>query len=317
MKYLLITTVGKNPGDEFIRIGLRKLISENDANAEFTLVDKEDESTWCPFKNYDKIVLCGMPYLWSNCNGSTLDAPWYRYVVEAAIDEGRPRDFAALGIGCFFGTDGIKDHMAVAKAFRDLRKGYATATFRDLHMPFMGLSGHALPCPSVFAVKNLKKTLKLVNIMPTGTHYDILCREQSQLFIEHVRPMLLDIGSQSEWLFVCHSKHERDFLLSSGIHECKALYSDSPFDYLGWYSAASDVISCRVHGAIVGAASGSRTVGICMDSRLTAGTLAGANMVMPSAVASKDDLLSMLTESRFNNQCYEQYTGIIRRFLRI
>ena len=41
MKWLLITTIGKNPGDEFIRVGVKKLIESVDPNPTYILIDKE------------------------------------------------------------------------------------------------------------------------------------------------------------------------------------------------------------------------------------------------------------------------------------
>lgn len=44
MRWLLITTIGKNPGDEWIRIGIQNVIRKVDPDREYILLDKESPS---------------------------------------------------------------------------------------------------------------------------------------------------------------------------------------------------------------------------------------------------------------------------------
>ena len=48
MKWVVISTVGKNPGDEFIRVGIGHAIKAVDSKATGSIIDKESNSIFRP-----------------------------------------------------------------------------------------------------------------------------------------------------------------------------------------------------------------------------------------------------------------------------
>ena len=77
MKWLLVTTIGTNPGDEMIRLGVQNLISKIDSNAQYELLNKESKQDRQANHEFDKAVWCGMPVFWSIVGNHCSDIVWW------------------------------------------------------------------------------------------------------------------------------------------------------------------------------------------------------------------------------------------------
>ena len=79
MRWLLITnTENRNPGDEWIRIGVQRLIREVDKSPEYILRNKEfieDQTTPVEF---DRAIWCGSPLFWSHESQNCWENHWWR-----------------------------------------------------------------------------------------------------------------------------------------------------------------------------------------------------------------------------------------------
>src|SRR5882672_4191601 len=101
MKWLLITTLGTNPGDEFARFGVQRLIRDVDSEPKFFLVNKESPTINQPVE-FDRAVICGMPLIWSfpwpESRSPARCVPWWQSLMRGWISRD-PRKLCGIGVG--------------------------------------------------------------------------------------------------------------------------------------------------------------------------------------------------------------------------
>jgi hypothetical protein len=77
LKWLLQSPAGKNPGDDFIRIGVTNLVREVDPDAQVAIIDKMERGQWIEPIRFDKAVWCGGPAFWSSERNGCWDMDWW------------------------------------------------------------------------------------------------------------------------------------------------------------------------------------------------------------------------------------------------
>lgn len=286
MKWLVITTRGKNPGDDFARMGVEKLIRHNDPQAEIVLIDKEIESEIGTPQPFDKCIVAGMPLFWSFGKNDNQACPWWRHYV-GWLSEERAK-FMVLGggsfqpwpdraIGCSRDVlaQGIADLCSrsyLVMMRDDIMNGSHEHSWLSIHLPVM-------PCPSIFAGfgDEIEVTQKmLVNIMPNGAHYPEFNREEYGIWATNKAFASITALEAAGFDPVCHSGEEVHYALS--IMDRHDFWQAKVISYAG----CTKYFGNRIHGAIMARAAGADAWCVGYDSRLKAVELVGGKTCLPS-----------------------------------
>lgn len=274
MKWLLITTLGKNPGDGLIRIGCERLVREVDADAVFDYLDKEDESTQVA-RPFDRAVVCGMPMFWHEDFTKSSDMPWWPLLTRGWPAQDRRR-IMALGVGSCCSTLG----RAYKASFflEDAQRSMWSVVLRDNYIPESW--SEVICCPGLFAIDAGAKSDHLVNLMPDGGHWPAFNQAEAATWASMYRE-LVSIFSGAGWKLVAHSSEVLDAAISAGWSGDYVL-ADTAEAMVAAYANAAVYFGNRVHGAIASLASGGQAVCVGYDSRIRAASRAGAITMRPS-----------------------------------
>ncbi len=287
MKWLLVTTIGTNPGDEMIRLGVQNLISKIDSNAQYELLNKESKQDRQANHEFDKAVWCGMPVFWSIVGNHCSDIVWWPMFKVLGKN---PRVFMVVGAGSFFPWEkkitpwrsgDLKN--AAIKLNEVCWKLYA----RDKIVPQVtGIDFEVCVCPAAFAVDPTKeKTLKVCNFMPDGAHYRKFGERESARWRD-ILPKISEICRNNGFVVSAHSADEYALAKKLGWPD-ERIYkyvSGKPELVADVYSRATCYVGNRVHGAICAAAAGAEVISIGYDTRQEAVKLSGATCLRPSEV---------------------------------
>jgi glycosyltransferase involved in cell wall biosynthesis/ADP-heptose:LPS heptosyltransferase/predicted O-methyltransferase YrrM len=286
MRWLLITTIGRNPGDEWIRIGIQNVIRQVDPDAEYILVDKESPSMRKTQVEFDKCIWCGMPVFWSQGNNHNWNMAWWKELMLGWPSE-RKNDFMVLGAGSFFPwgreLETVSDRRQLIQSARDVIQRSFCVTARDQIVP--RVTERPIPamiCPAVFSILDFRKSheLKLANIMPNGAHYTSFGPQEASVWNEkkhRIAGILRDKG----FVFVAHSLAEFQFAQKCGWKKIIP-YNGDPYGLLEYYGKCGKYFGNRVHGAIIARGNDAETWSVGYDSRQEAVKLSGARLSRPS-----------------------------------
>ena len=299
MKWLLVTTKGKNPGDEFIRIGVQKLIRVVDSNAIFILIDKENDAERKTIPQYDRVVWCGMPVFWSNGQNRCYRIKWWPFLLELGRRK-EPALIAGAGSFCHWTNDlQVSDIPTLQRKAKEVGDLYWKVYARDSVVPLVTNQPFQVEiCPAAFAVTfGIKKELKLCNLMPLGAHYAEFNEKESKVWRSKVRK-ISNILMKNGFLFVAHSKSEEAFAkdLGWGAREVVCYVSGKPEELASLYSRAACFVGNRVHGAICSASAGAEVMSIGFDSRQEAVRLLASNIRLPSLLL--EDEISLFASKK-------------------
>lgn len=289
MRWLLVTTIGKNPGDEFIRIGVENLIKSVDSNPEFILLDKELPEHWGRKYNFDKAIWCGMPLFWSFENNKCWEIRWWNEL-KGWISKNK-NNFMTGGAGSFcpWGNElkiSDSNRMCIeASKIMDLSyRAYA----RDSIVPIITQSDIPyISCPAIFSVKSydIHNTYNLCNIMPDGAHYREFGISEAKVWDEK-KGEFAKLLISSDFIFMAHDQREECFAKSMGW--TKIVRYDPKDrkceDLLRYYSGSKKYFGNRIHGAIVSRGAGASVWSVGYDSRQEAVRLVGAKVSKPSEI---------------------------------
>lgn len=286
MKWLLITTIKKNPGDEFIRVGIQKLITEIDNDPRFILVDKEttDMDT---ILNFDKSVWCGMPLFWSLNENKNHNIKWWKYLV-GGWPSIRKNNFCVLGGGSFQDWESVErnaDINGLIKSAKDLCRHSYLVTVRDPIVNLMCKTNfEVIVCPAIFSTHGIKKinSIKGCNLMPNGGHYSIFNPKQSLIWQEKVK-LISDILLKNDFKFFAHNEEENQFAINMGWKRVNIInYNKNVNDFLNSYRNVDQYFGNRVHGCIVSRGNNANVISCGYDSRQEAVKLTKAKTILPS-----------------------------------
>ncbi len=286
MKWLLITTIGKNPGDEWIRIGIQKIINEIDPDNECILLDKEEPSKYKIPLEFDKCIWCGMPVFWSLAEEQNCKIFWWKDLMFGWPSE-RRSDFMVLGAGSFFPwgkeLETITYKEQLAKSAQDILNRSYCVTARD-HV-VSKVTNKSIPymiCPAVFSVIDYKKSreLKLANIMPQGSHYAVFGSQEAAIWNKK-KYEISKILQQNDFTCVAHNQKEIQFAQNCGWEKIIS-YNGNPYELLDYYGCCGKYFGNRVHGAIIARGNDADVWSVGYDSRQEAVKLSGARISKPS-----------------------------------
>jgi len=286
MEWLLITTIGRNPGDEWIRIGVQNLISKVDSQARFILLDKESPSLIKTVVNFDKCVWCGMPVFWSHDENKNNNMPWWNELMLGWVSE-RKNDFLVLGAGSFFPWDLPQETIVykdlLEKSARDVIERSFFVTARDSFVSTMTKTNiPAMVCPAAFSILGFEQNneLKIANLMPEGSHFKEFNPGESLIW-ELKKHRIAEILRENGFVFVAHNLLEYQFAQENRWKDI-ILYNGDPYGLLKYYGRCGKYFGNRIHGAIVARGNNADVWSIGYDSRQEAVRISGAKVSRPS-----------------------------------
>jgi hypothetical protein len=279
LKWLLITTLGTNPGDEFARIGVQNLIRDVDPKAEFDLLNKEDPAHYYR-RDFDRAVICGMPLFWS-LDQDNYDIWWWDQIFGGWIAKDR-RKLMAMGVGHVV-LDDIPNFAKYVFSINYVIQNTWALTFREPIMDHPKVMDSI--CPSAFAVKSgLLKKYQLCNFMLGSGHFQYAAsKDEYESWMskqETISACLRNTGFK----FVAHTMAEVELARNMGWKGREIFYFANPEGYLDLYSQTGQYFGHRLHGAAVVAAAGGSAWGVAYDSRVKMVQRLGGYACKPSKV---------------------------------
>lgn len=325
MKILLITTGGnKNPGDQFIRIGVEEIIRAvwpaDRRPPEIVRVDKESDEIGVE-QEFDRAILCGMPLWWNNRVSRSQDIGWWGPLMRGWVSED-PRKFLILGAGPVVGSDGILDPAEFRDAIEEtISRAWAVTTRQFL--PRLLPMDRPMPiesvCPACFAAKHSEhRWRRLVNLMPDGAHdahFDEAAAAEWRRRLPDIAVSLRD-----DFEFVAHSADEAQLAEALGWEHARIHFPATPEGLLKLYAETKTFFGNRLHGAMVAAASGGVSCTVGYDSRLEMLAPFTPNRWSPFGVPTPltpdflDTLPVDVRRSRIANE-WTFHCDLMRRFL--
>lgn len=259
MKWLLITTLGTNPGDEFARIGVQNLIREVDKDAEFDLLNKENPDHYCP-RDFDRAVICGMPLFWAT-EQDNYDIWWWDKIFEGWIAKDR-RKLMVLGAGHVL-LDDIPNFAKYCFSINYVIQKVWKLTVREPILDHPKIVDSV--CPSAFAVPPARQVLRLCNFMHGSGHFALNPMERKAWADKE--PWIVAELKAAGYQFIAHTPAEAEIAQRMGWMPDDILLFSMPEEYLNAYARTRKYFGHRLHGAAVVAAHGGNAWGVSYDSR--------------------------------------------------
>lgn len=264
MKWLLITTRRKlNPGDQFIRIGVQRLIQAVDPAAVFDELAKDDGENLSRRREFDRAVVCGMPLFWNSPGANCYDVGWWGELIRGWPSEDKRR-FLVLGAGSATGAK-MPDPDAYLDAIKwVIGRSWAVTTRQTVvDWPFLIQS----ICPAAFSVvpSGRPRTRKLANFMRNGAHDVHFDPDQADEWRRRA-PDLAAWAIREGFEAIAHDEDEACWARELGFRE--VLNPEWGRDYLPIYRDCSVYVGNRLHGAMAVAAAGGKACAIGYDSRI-------------------------------------------------
>lgn len=315
MRWMLITnTENRNPGDEWIRIGVQRLIRDVDPFPEFIIKNKEFVEDQESEVEFDKAVWCGSPLFWSHKSQNCWDNHWWSTWINGWLFK-QPNKVLVLGVGDAIGRE-VYDKPGLRSAIDLVKSKCWMLVTRNRIVEDVDIQVSC--CPSVFALlgDHSEKTIRLCNLMPDGAHDSIMNEEEADIWkakVNDFSSFLIEAGFQA----VCHAHSEEDFLDKLGwpnnqIHR-KPKTSES---YFPIYSKASIYVGNRLHGAMLTIGAGGAAFAVGYDSRLKMVELVNGTTVYPSEF-ELTGFRQWMAQPHKRYNCtpeYDKQVVIIRRF---
>jgi len=288
MKWLIFSTIGKNPGDEFIRVGVEYLISKIDENAIIKVLDKETSDIYNS-SNFDKCIWAGMPVFWSLYSNNNWAIQWWKNMTGQWPSQNK-NNFCVLGAGSFQDWENIyrgADIDGLSRSARQLKDHSFEVVARDpVVNDICKSSFKVLTCPAIFSCQNKPKTqsIKACNLMPGGSHYRDFNPNQSQIW-DSIQKPVADSLIKNNFVFFAHSNKEYQLAQQLGWNQKSIInYSGNTNLVLENYRNVDKFFGNRVHGCIVSRGNGADVISCGYDSRQEAVKLSGAKTFLPSQI---------------------------------
>jgi hypothetical protein len=321
MKILLITTGGNNnPGDQFIRVGIERLIRDSvppgPTPFEFERIDKEDDADVSRERNFDRVIVCGMPLWWNNSASSSELMGWWLQLFRGWLAKSKRR-LAVIGAGPALGPWGPVD----AKAYRALlaesvEKSHVVTSRQPVMYP--GIIDSV--CPAAFAVDwkpDVVARLRLCNLMPAGAHdnhFDPSAAAHWEKRLKDISAFYRDSGYE----FIAHSSDEVELATKLGWASQCIHFPSTTKGHLDLYRQCYRFFGNRLHGAMVAAATGHAVVAACgYDSRTEMLRPFTPHVYNPFSLPERLDLSRLEPRVRINyvEQKRAQLVDILKDFL--
>lgn len=307
MNWLIVSTIGKNPGDEFIKCGVRNIIKRVDKHATGQVVDKETRSIHVPHE-FDKCIWAGMPVFWSLHDNTSWNVPWWNVLTRGWVSESK-HDFCVLGAGSFQDWNDCnrglnRDKMQQEAALLNDR-AHAVVVRDPVVRDITNMQFPVKVCPAILANYNTDKTasVKACNLMPRGAHYTQFNATQHTCWLEKQRQVAAILLSNN-FMFFAHNDEEYNHAINLGWNvDTIVNYKKDTNNMLEQYRNVDKYFGNRVHGCIVSRANGADVISCGYDSRQEAVRLSGARVLTPEQLDL--NLLSMWAESEPKTTCFD------------
>lgn len=288
MKWLIFSTIGKNPGDEFIRVGTEYLIKKVDQSAKIQVLDKETDDIYKKTE-FDKCIWAGMPVFWSLYSNSNWTIRWWKNMTGAWPSHNK-NNFCVLGAGSFQDWENIyrgADIHGLSTSASQLDDNSFKVVVRDSVVNDICKSKFkVLICPAIFSChgKTKTKSIKACNLMPGGAHYRDFNPYQSQVW-DLIQQPIADSLIKNNFIFFAHNDREYTFAKKLGWNnESIVNYNKNTNLMLENYINVDKFFGNRVHGCIVSRGNGADVISCGYDSRQEAVKLSGAKTFLPSEI---------------------------------
>lgn len=316
MKWLLITTIGRNPGDEFARLGVERIIKETDPAATIELLDKETEPTPWKRREFDRCVLCGMPLFWDNEVSNNAEIGWWKEIFRGWPSQNKSR-FAIVGVGDVFSKPPVNQDR-YERSVIEAKKSAAFITTRAT-VPYVsdntrnGIIDSVCPAAFVNYGRNAEKTLRIFNIMPFGahdTHFNLF--EAGYHAASCIG--LVERLSGDGFIFIPHNTAELQLAteLQEKLGRFPTLVPRNLQEYVDAYAKCSEYIGNRMHGAVITLGGGGAACAIGYDSRVNMVTRLGGVRIPPSA--SDKFIYTGNPNTQLIGEEYERVKGLLQKF---
>lgn len=282
MKWLLITTLGKNVGDEFVRIGIQNVIREVDPAAEFELLCKETDGIHKP-RPFDRAVICGMPLFWSLPYNEASNIDWWDPIFRGWVSDD-PRKLAAVGVGSVI----VGKIQTPTRYIEDIAEAVCRTHFLSVRQPVLDHPQIIdTICPASFAVHQGAPRRLLCNFMPHGGHHYCTDTQNEDLTAwKQTVPGLAKRLIAEGYEFVAHNPLEALDAFQLGFPVERVHFFNGPEGYIKLYGEASCYIGNRLHGAVLVAAAGRPVLGIAADNRVKMVRRLGGATISPRDLTS-------------------------------
>jgi hypothetical protein len=291
----LITTVGTNPGDEWIREGILYLL-DGLVRLDPWLVNKHDLSTLTgpagdAILDAELVVQCGTPFYFAvpkkalyrpywaerTCATAGWIGPIWRDRI-AKVHEKIPVLNLAAGSAQLWGSDGaeVARDRAGARFIREAHAMCRLTTVRDATarsiLRRLRLDAPLLPCTSIFArdrlgIEPAPPDRTLLNYMPRAGLYLPQKRGQIERWRKTFLAVFDHFRSRGEVRVVCHTEH--DLQAAREIVEEKYIVPPLHYvDLLKLYARCERGLFNRVHAGMVVASFGRPAIVVGTDTRL-------------------------------------------------
>lgn len=288
MKWLIFSTIGKNPGDEFIRVGTEYLINKVDSDAIIEILDKETDDVYNN-TDFDKCIWAGMPVFWSLNSNNNWEIGWWKHLTGVWPSQNK-NNFCVLGAGSFQDWENIErgaNLQGLEKSAMMLKQNSFVVTVRDPIVNKICKSNFdVLVCPAIFACKDKVKSssIKACNMMPGGAHYREFNKRQASVW-DSIQQPIASILLQNNFIFFAHNSSEYNFAKKLGWSDNSIVNYETRTEYmLENYRNVDKFFGNRVHGCIVSRSNGADVISCGYDSRQEAVKLSGAKTLLPSEI---------------------------------
>lgn len=302
MKTGLITTLNTNIGDDFIRMGIQRILQSLNPKdrIEWVPINKhKPETVWprlhpkrrhlslpTPFNNLvghtlknrfescDLIVQCGAPVVWNGCSQCEWNGPLWQDVI-APLSSSVPVINLAAGSAYPLSVQSEQLEGDDLKYIQSILGYCRLTTARDrLAQRLMQSAGTPvplIPCSACLALDPLdgeiasRRTIA-VNYMPKAGHFDFLNELDEHDWARTFRSVLTALKNQYHVVFLCHNASE--------YQQAKALFPDFPAilprsrrAYNRFASGVRFGVFNRLHAAVAFAGIGIPSVVVGNDTR--------------------------------------------------
>lgn len=290
MKWLIVSTIGKNPGDEFIRCGIEAVIKSVDPTATGYVIDKEQPHIFTP-QEFDKCIWGGMPVFWCLDRNNSWSVPWWKVLSQGWVSANK-NNFCILGAGSFqdqanplrgVDTTRMKAEMdnLIARSHTIVARDSVVNTIADSNIP-------VAICPAIIATNGHVKTreIKGCNLMPQGGHYATFNPTEAAAW-RHKQQGIADALRSNGFIFYAHNREEERHAIALGWKPDDIItYTGDLKAFIGAYRNVDKFFGNRIHGCIVARGNNADVVSCGYDSRQEAVKLTGAITVMPSQITA-------------------------------
>ena len=290
-KVLIITTLGKNPGDEFIARGVINILLDiiGPDGWVYHLIDKENPDIF-RVQHFDLAVWAGMPLFWSYKGNNFWDIPWFSALTGWLAEN--PQKLVILGAGGFQNPNNILEGVDVRNYKKYISKVVASSSIVSLrdNIPnqIAGADLKVIPCPAIFATDRVsvaeQSPKKVCNLMRVGGHYAEFNESESIIWQKDL-PKIAKTLIERGFVFVAHTKAEAGFAKDIGWEPSNIIcYSHKPFDgsILSIYAGCEVYLGCRIHGAISAGGAYAKSCCVGIDTRIEAVRTCGIDALLPS-----------------------------------